>query len=148
MTRQLGGSTPLGNTDRDDIITGPIALFAGSGVTPRLAIHLSHGFFEYKRIQRVRLLEFLVAVSRGLDIRLVCHGRLAPKKLLHFHEADLPTSVVTAAPHPYRESARHATDSPAAVADAAFAELGLDHPAIAVLDHLAARSNERQPTPR
>jgi hypothetical protein len=147
VTRQLGGSTPLGPTERADIITGPIALFAGSGVTPRLAIHLSHAFFEHKRIQRVRFLTFLVALSRGLDIRLVCHGRLAPKKLLSFHEADLPTSVVTAAPHPYRVSARQAADSPAAVADAAFVELGGDHPAIAVLEHLAARSNERQAYP-
>jgi hypothetical protein len=95
----------------------------------------------------VRFLEFLVGLNRRLDIRLVCHGRLAPKKLLRFHEADLPTRVVTAAPHPYRDSAHQAADSPAAVADAAFAELGLDHPAIAVLDHLAAATNERQAYP-
>jgi hypothetical protein len=144
VTRQLGGSTPLGQTERTDITNGPIALFAGSDVTPRIAIHLSHEFFEYKRIQRVRFLDFLGELSHGLDIQVVCHGRLAPKKLVHLHNADLPTAAITEAPHPYWRAADRGADSPAAVAETALAELGVDHPALDVLDHLAAESTERR----
>ncbi|WP_248911059.1 DUF5817 domain-containing protein [Halocatena marina] len=143
VTRQLGGSTPFGNTERDDIINGPVALFAACDVTPRIAVHLSHDFFEHKRIQRVRLLDFLVELSRGMDIRIVCHGSLAPKKLLRLHEADLPSRCVTEAPQPYHDAAKQAGAAPREVAEAALTDLGLDHPAITVLERLADESSER-----
>ncbi|WP_264556791.1 hypothetical protein [Halocatena marina] len=143
VTRQLGGSTPFGNTERADIINGPVAIFAACDVTPRIAIHLSHDFFEHKRIQRVRLLDFLVELGRGMDVRIVCHGSLVPKKLLRLHEADLPSRCVTEAPQPYHDAAKQAGAAPREVAEAALADLGLDHPAISVLERLSEESSER-----
>ncbi len=143
LARQLGGPTVLGQSGQEDIINGPIAVFNGSDVRPRIAVHLSHEFFEYKRIQRVRLLEFLVELSRGLDVRIVCHGSLAPKKLLEFHEADLPSRCVTDAPQVYRNAAKRQTTSTQTVAAEALDELGLDHAAISVLERLAEEDNER-----
>ncbi len=144
LTRQLGGSTVLGQSDRSDIINGPIALLAGSEVTPSIAIHLTHDFFdEYKRIQRVRLLDFLQEVSKGTDVQIVCHGSIAPKKLLQFHEADLPSSAVTEAPQAYHFTADQPSHSIQSVAADALEDLGLDHPTLSVLERLAEEGNER-----
>lgn len=144
LTRQLGSSTVLGNSERSDIINGPVAVFAGSGVTPSVAIHLTHDFFdEHKRIQRVRFLDFLREMSKGIDVQIICHGSLVPKKLLQHHEADLPTSAVTEAPQAYHHAAKRAAGSPRDIAETALADLGLNHPAISVLERLANESNER-----
>ncbi len=146
LTRQLGGATPIGNTERSDIINGPVALFVACDVVPTITIRLSHAFFEdYQRNQRETFLQFLTDLSVGIDIRLVCPGRILPKKLLAHHADDLPTACVTEAPDPYRTDASCPAGSPQDVAERALAELGPEHAYFEVLEVLAgAPSNRRQ----
>ncbi len=146
LTRQLGGATPIGNTERSDIINGPVALFVACDVVPTITIRLSHAFFEdYQRNQRETFLQFLTDLSVGIDVRLVCPGRILPKKLLAHHADDLPTACMTEAPDPYRTDASCPAGSPQEVAERALAELGPEHAYFEVLEVLAgAPSNRRQ----
>lgn len=145
LTRQLGGATQLGQTERSDIINGPIALFAACDVVPTITIRLSHAFFEtYQRNQRETFLRFLADLSMGVEIRIVCTGRILPKKLLTHHAADLPTASVTAAPDPYHIDTTCPAGSPEEVAERALADLGPDHEYFEVLDVLAADPSNRR----
>jgi hypothetical protein len=146
LTRQLGGTTPIGQTERADIINGPVALFAACEVTPQVTIRLTHAFFDdCQRNQRERFLRFLVDLSVGVDVRIECGGRIMPKKLATHHAKELPEGCLTEAPQAYHLNANQPAGTPEGVAERAFDHLGVDHAYYEVLDVLAANpSNRRQ----
>ncbi|MFC6965187.1 hypothetical protein ACFQJ8_27340 [Halocatena marina] len=146
LTRQLGGTTPIGQTKQEDIINGAIALFAACDVVPSITIRLSHDVFEdYQRNQRERFLRFLTDLSVGCDIRIECGGRILPKKLVTHHNEELPDGCLTDAPQAYHLNAHQPAGTPEAVAERALDTFGFEHEYYEVLDRLAANPSNRRP---
>jgi hypothetical protein len=145
LTRQLGGTTALGQTERADIINGAIALFAACEVTPQVTIRLTHDLFEaHQRNQRERFLRFLTDVSVAFDVRIECAGRILPKKLASQHNEELPDGCLTEAPQAYHLDPNRPTGSPERVAERALDEFGYEHEYYEVLDALAATPSHRR----
>jgi hypothetical protein len=145
LTRQLGGTTAIGQTERADIINGAIALFAACEVTPTVTIRLTHDLFEnHQRNQRERFLRFLTDLSVAFDVRIECAGRILPKKIATHHNEELPAGCLTDAPQVYHVDPHRPPGSPAEVAKRALDQLGADHAYYEVLDALAATPSDRR----
>jgi hypothetical protein len=145
LTRQLGGTTAFGQTEREDIINGPVALFAACDVVPTITIRLTHDFFgNHQRNQRERFLRFLTDLSVGFNIRIECSGRILPKKLASHHAEELPDGCLTDAPQAYHVDPNRAPGSPGEVAEQALDAFGYDYAYYEVLDALAANPSNRR----
>jgi hypothetical protein len=145
LTRQLGGTTVLGQTECEDIINGAIALFAACNVVPTITIRLTHEFFDaHQRNQRERFLRFLTDLSVAFDVRIECAGRILPKKIATHHNEELPEGCLTEAPQAYHLDPHRPAGSPEGVAERALDQLGVDHAYYEVLDALAATPSHRR----
>jgi len=135
LTRQLGGGqTTYGPTStREDIVDGPLQVFAQTDHPPTVVLGLPEGFREAHATRRRRWLALVVALSEVLNVRLACSG-LEATWLVDRHARDLPASVSEAAHPARRERTREAAESRAR---AAMTALGVENPHYDVLRVIA-----------
>jgi len=79
--------------DLTAVVDGPAALLAQLDHAPSLAVRIDAEFVsEFSKDQRRRLLGYLRRLTSGVDVRII-GSRLAVRKLIEHHAADLPGDV-------------------------------------------------------
>lgn len=89
------GQDPFGiRNDEADLLRGPVALFAASEVTPRVAITVPSSFTDARADQRRDWLDLVAAFAQGCDVTLVT-GRIEATFLFdrHFDHPAVPNRL-------------------------------------------------------
>lgn len=93
LTRHWGRPEADYTAPLDDLSAGPVALLAQRETTPTITVEISSSFVsDFAQQQRERLLAYLRSLTPGVCVRLT-GSRLALRRLLEHHEADLPSEV-------------------------------------------------------
>lgn len=146
-SRSLGGQTTLGPSGGvDAILDGPTALLAASGVEPTVAVDLGSDFMSQSSEERAHQLRFLMDLSRGFCIELVC-GPVISSALCHYHDTDLPASLVNElANQSHKGTGVGGVQHPVRRDDVddALDLLGWDHPAWALLETVVEEPREER----
>ena len=97
VTRQLGSSTSIGvASSLADVRDGPVQILAAAdGPTPTVVVELTR-FRDLKSNQRAAILQHLLNLAAGMDVRLVATP-LDQRCLLDAHRDLLPASVIAEA---------------------------------------------------
>lgn len=139
---QLGGNTFADvRTSIQDAIDGPLALFRASGVAPEVVLSLPGDLFEWKRETRENLIEYVAALGKGCDLKVVASPLVQQRIIWETDREILPEGVAESTIA--RHTDRLDDDQLTAAVDDARSEIKLDSSAWDILQLICeGRTNE------